>query len=107
VNKSTCERLTGCEVRQVEKTFLLVRDGNKILFIESGKKAIALLNEAFWKVRRQEALVRDNYTCQQCGAQRDLDVHHILPRGKRGTHALENLTTLCRRCHEAQHSRRT
>ena len=105
MNKSTCERLTECEIRQYEKTFLLVRDGNQILFIESGKKAISLLNDAFWKVRRQEALIRDNCQCQQCGAYRDLDVHHKLPRGKGGTHALENLTTLCRRCHEAQHSR--
>lgn len=50
------------------------------------------------------ALRRDNYTCQHCGATRtSLHVHHIIPREQGGTDELDNLITLCARCHNKVH----
>jgi len=59
---------------------------------------------------RKSALERDNYTCQHCGTQDDLQVHHIdgngmtSPRESRNND-LDNLITLCRRCHTKEHHR--
>ena len=50
--------------------------------------------------QKLRAKVRDGMTCQQCGTRTGLDVHHT--RGM-NSHALSNLTTLCRTCHIATH----
>jgi len=49
-------------------------------------------------------LSRDNYTCQICGAQNtQLQVHHIRFKSHGGSDSMENLTTLCKDCHEKIH----
>ena len=50
--------------------------------------------------RRLRAKVRDGMKCQQCGARTGLAVHHT--KGMK-SHALSNLVTLCRTCHQAVH----
>lgn len=67
-----------------------------------------------WPKQRQQALERDNYTCQACGLEekehwRGFPVHHIIPRKKfvdnsgefdhEKANELDNLVTLCDRCH--------
>ena len=48
----------------------------------------------------------DGFKCTTCGSDdRILDVHHIVYVYHFGTHRQENLTTLCRPCHEAEHGR--
>jgi hypothetical protein len=60
-----------------------------------------------WKWRRREAIIRDDYTCQECGAQggpegdANLEVHHITPAAEGGSDSLENLETLCKDCHRS------
>ena len=46
-------------------------------------------------------LERDEYTCTMCGAKKDLVVHHIDCSGQTDepNNDVDNLTTLCRRCH--------
>lgn len=51
------------------------------------------------KRRRAAALVADGCRCVVCGAQEGLSVHHLTPRALGGTHAAENLVTICERCH--------
>ena len=50
---------------------------------------------------RSKALERDEYTCTMCGAKKDLVVHHIDCSGQTDepNNDVDNLTTLCRRCH--------
>lgn len=50
---------------------------------------------------RAKALERDEYTCTICGAKKDLVVHHIDCSGQTDepNNDVDNLTTLCRRCH--------
>ena len=52
-------------------------------------------------------LHRDNYTCQHCkGKSKDnrLEVHHIIYRSNGGSDNQENLTTLCKSCHDKVHN---
>ncbi|CDQ17953.1 HNH endonuclease [Halobacillus karajensis] len=73
-----------------------------------------------WQVLRQEALVRDNYECQECKRQgkvftdqHDPDKHKRLDVDHKReiyTHPelaleLDNLETLCIRCHNRKHNR--
>jgi len=49
--------------------------------------------------RKAQAKLRDNYTCQMCGARtKELEVHHV--RGKKDS-GLESLMTLCKDCHKS------
>ena len=53
---------------------------------------------------RAHALDRDNYTCQCCGKKHTrLEVHHIIFRSLGGSDELDNLLTLCEKCHKAIH----
>ncbi len=55
----------------------------------------------YWSKVRQMVLMRDNHTCQLCGAMATtkLHIHHIMKRSKEGTDHLDNLITLCPKCH--------
>ena len=54
---------------------------------------------------KQEILLRDNYTCQNCGKKsetlsQDIKLHidHIIPLSKGGTNEPSNLRVLCSNC---------
>lgn len=61
-----------------------------------------------WKWRRREIIIRDDYTCQECGVRggpkgnADLEVHHITPASKGGSDEPANLETLCMECHRSE-----
>ena len=52
---------------------------------------------------RKEILTRDGWRCQICGCGRDLQVHHVVSRGRLGNDCEENLITLCSSCHRRIH----
>lgn len=62
-------------------------------------------------VRLQRACFeRDDYQCRGCGyagrpGDGTLHADHIRPRAAGGPDALDNLATLCRRCHHAKSQR--
>jgi hypothetical protein len=59
-------------------------------------------NGLSWKKQRNLSWERDNFTCQKCGKKkvtRNLDCHHIVPYRLSYSHTLDNLITLCKRCH--------
>jgi len=62
-----------------------------------------------WRLRRQECYERDSRTCQDCGATpkppQRLNAHHLISRDRGGSDELENLVTLCVRCHQKRHAR--
>lgn len=50
---------------------------------------------------RLECLKRDRGICQICQRPRtDLETHHMIPLSKGGEDTLENLITVCKRCHK-------
>jgi len=56
-----------------------------------------------YQALRKRVLERDGWRCQSCGALRNLHVHHMQPRSRLGTDRLQNLITLCARCHRFEH----
>lgn len=62
-----------------------------------------------WKHRKRKTFHSDNWTCQGCGraggpkGNAELHAHHKLPKSKGGSHHLDNLTTLCDKCHAEYH----
>jgi 5-methylcytosine-specific restriction endonuclease McrA len=54
---------------------------------------------------RAGVLARDRHRCTTpgCGSSRFLEVHHVVPRARGGANQVENLITLCRRCHQFAH----
>lgn len=74
----------------------------------SGRWGTATMTDDEWAMARETALERDEFECQFCGMAESihykvydagLQVHHIVPRRFGGTHAPENLITVCRSCH--------
>ena len=60
-----------------------------------------------WKRARQQALERDNDSCTKCGSYNQLIVHHRVEIGPGiDPYDVDNLQTLCRRCHRGEHNRR-
>jgi len=70
-----------------------------------------------WEQWRQAAYNRDNFTCQACGegcvSRKDMtedtahlliQCHHITPYKSPDDNRLDNLVTLCARCHAAAHN---
>ena len=57
---------------------------------------------------REFILERDNFTCQKCKRRfhlsSELHAHHIIPLHKGGKDILQNITTLCKQCHQEIHS---
>lgn len=50
---------------------------------------------------RKAVIMRDGYKCKECGKSNTvLEVHHIKPRRLNGSNTLDNLITLCRKCHQ-------
>src|SRR4051812_2924536 len=68
-------------------------------------KCRAAIRGGNWKSQRAAALKRDSEECQECHTSGQLDVHHILPLYLGGTHALDNLISLCRTHHKEKHRR--
>lgn len=55
------------------------------------------------KKLRLAVLKRDDFQCQCCGNTRNLELHHIVFRSQGGKDQLDNLVTLCNRCHARAH----
>lgn len=57
-----------------------------------------------WEERRESILA--GAVCEECGRDRSLHVHHIIPISKGGSHREENLIVLCEACHSKEHGGR-
>lgn len=59
-----------------------------------------------WRELREEVFCRDDYTCQYCGdTAGPLECDHVVPLIRCGSNAIENLTTACRTCNRAKHTK--
>jgi hypothetical protein len=57
-----------------------------------------------WADKREQALDRDGHRCRVCNSSEHLHVHHRTYE-RRGNEDLNDLTTLCKTCHESFHER--
>ena len=71
----------------------------------AGGRADNERSSAHWKVQRKRALERDGLQCLRCGTEDGLEVHHRIPwaPNQADPHALDNLATLCGKCHHRLH----
>ena len=60
------------------------------------------INTAAWQKLRRAARMRDGNRCVGCGATERLSVH----RAMAGPNLLDDLLTLCSRCHGREHAQR-
>ena len=59
-----------------------------------------------WQRVRLQALERDGFICQECHERKEfMEVHHKIPRKMGGLDILDNLITLCRKCHFHLHGK--
>lgn len=58
-----------------------------------------------WHQKRMQALIRDRYTCQKCGSKEKLSVHHLRKWKDTKDNSLENLISLCLKCHKSVENR--
>ena len=65
----------------------------------------AYLQTEHWARLRESRLRVDRHRCTRCGLGRDLQVHHVRYRDPLWSGRLEDLRTLCKRCHSAAHRR--
>lgn len=69
------------------------------------QKARVFYQSKAWQAIRHQALIRDNYLCQDCVSRghmvRAVMVHHIVPilDAWELRLSMDNLTSLCQRCH--------
>ena len=61
------------------------------------------LDSAEWIRLRKEILFRDGHQCVNCGAQTNLEVHHVVPLSRGRTNKPTDLVTVCRSCHAGSH----
>jgi len=47
---------------------------------------------------RRNILIRDRYTCQYCGSDKDLTVDHVIPKVRGGKDTWENMVCACKKC---------
>jgi len=61
------------------------------------------LKSEHWALLRAKALHRDKNRCQECKTTKRLHVHHLKYRLRFEDSVLEDLKTLCFKCHEKEH----
>ena len=62
------------------------------------------LDSPVWARKRAAAMRRDHWTCQECGCNWEIQVHHKKYPKRLGSERLSDLVTLCRDCHEEAHA---
>lgn len=63
---------------------------------------LAYLNSPDWRQTRNRKLREAKYTCERCGARRDLNVHHRT-YARLGAELMTDLEVLCFTCHNGHH----
>lgn len=79
-----------------------------LLPVGSWKKHCAKVNndrrKGFDTPKRHK--LKQEHSCERCGSDKDLIVHHKVSIACGGTHDIENLVVLCKNCHRRVHSNR-
>ena len=57
-----------------------------------------------WEARREDVMERDSFQCRECNGDKYLQIHHTIPLSKGGTNKINNLITLCEKCHSLKHN---
>lgn len=72
-------------------------DGNPLYKLNDSGNIIR--TKPLSKSRKQRVKERDNWQCTECPSADNLEVHHIIRYADGGSNEMDNLATLCRKCH--------
>lgn len=93
-----------CRERNEEGKMLADSKGRFNYFSSPYYKYLLYLSSREWKEKRLLALQRDKYICQECNERPAEDVHH-LSYDNLFHEPLEDLKSLCRKCHSIAHGK--
>ena len=98
--------LISRQVRRNGKVYTYFYDYQGNYIKKNSRKKLSEL--PFSRLNQQACLERDKFTCQMCGRMDSLLVHHKDGKGPHKVHravdnSLDNLLTLCGRCHMVIH----
>ena len=87
-------------------------EGNKSHIITARERYSRQLKSSSWFQKRDKVLERDQHTCQCCGSNSNLQVHHKQYHAKKSDGSWfapwayddKYLITLCESCHQKGHS---
>ena len=81
-------------MKTLKPTLQLLKPKRKVLDTKAG--STERVRGRKWLSIRQQVLLRDNYTCVQCGlVSMDNECDHIIPLEQGGSNSMHNLQTLC------------
>ena len=81
-------------MKTLKPTLQLLKPKRKVLGTKAG--ATPRIRGNKWLSIRQQVLLRDNYTCVNCGrVSMDNECDHIIPLEQGGSNDMHNLQTLC------------
>lgn len=81
-----------------------------VKFVKGTDRQKIVRERSYFSSKREEILKRDNYQCVKCKSNESLVVHHKDGQGrsvKIPNNDIENLETLCRKCHMKEHEVRS
>ena len=88
-------------MKTLKPTLQLLKPQRKVLDTKAG--ATQRIRGSKWLSIRQQVLLRDNYTCVQCGlVSMDNECDHIIPLEQGGSNDESNLRIRCTACHAAK-----
>lgn len=95
--------------RYREKHSAVIKVRHRFLSMNYKERRIATRDNQRFGGNRSAALKRDEYKCVLCGSAELLQVHHKDEKGRNipkeeQNHSLDNLITLCAKCHIIQHN---
>jgi len=61
-------------------------------------KIIRIIYKSKIPFSKKNVMIRDNYTCQYCGATKELTIDHVIPVSRGGKSNFENCVTACKQC---------
>jgi len=110
MTKKRAERLTGYEIRQLDRPSGMVTFGafsGEEMVTEATHRieelALDILVREVYKLHSIEVLKRHEWRCARCRGNRRLQIHHRRYRSHGGTHQVENLEPVCSDCHKVIH----
>lgn len=89
----------------VEKLLNEVDSGDLASVSVGNSRYSSFLNSEYWRQVKTKILDRDNRTCQECGSQESLHVHHLTYEHQgQELDYLDDLKTVCSSCHRKIHN---
>ena len=76
---------------------------NNVAKVNAKNEKIYQEEDSTWLNRKDDVFEKYSKKCMNCGATKDIHVHHKISLSKGGTNCIENLIPLCKKCHEELH----